>query len=121
MAARVPDGEAIFMRMMQNWGLVKRPAPPPPPGDFYPAKVITISNALGYRDATLYLTIGDGAEGSPPTELALSAKDTEWILSEFLDFHRLAWSQRHGRAEPIDVRAASSDPDGYPKWSEQNI
>lgn len=96
----------------QDVGLGSRKAPcsSAPPGDFHSAKLITISNAPGYRDAMLY----DVAERSPPTELGPSAKDTERILSEFLNFHRLAWSKRYGRARPIDVSADEQRPGWLP-------
>jgi len=34
----IPDGDAVFLKMLRDWDLVKRPAPPPPPGERFTAK-----------------------------------------------------------------------------------
>lgn len=106
----IPDGDKVFLEMLQDWGLVKRPAPPPPAGDHFRAKLVTIGNAPGYRDATVCVKFDEHPADAPPIELYLSADDSERLARDLLEIHQFAWSPRNGRAEPIDKEPGERRP-----------
>jgi hypothetical protein len=108
-----PDGGERWQKMIADWNLDNRPSPEPDPepGARYHASYVTTSNAPGYRDATLIVSLGD-ADRKRPVELHFSAEDTESIARELLGIHRRAWEPREHRSSPIDAR----DGERRPRW-----
>lgn len=109
----IPNGNKVFLDMLQDWNLVKRPAPPPP-GDYYRIKLSTIANAPGYRDATLYVTFNKELVDAPPVELILSASDTELLARELISIHQFAWDLS-SKGKPMDIQPGEHRPTWIPR------
>lgn len=103
----IPDGDAVFLKMLQDWNLVKRPAPPPPPGDHFHVTYATHGNAPGYRGVTLHVRFEGAAASVAPTELTFNAADSDSLAQDLLGIHRFVWED--GR-EPIDKQPGEQRP-----------
>ena len=103
----IPDGDKVFLRMLQDWNMIKRPAPPPPPGDTFYASYTSHGQAPGYRGVTLYVRFEGHPANAAPTELNFNANDSGRLAEDLLNIHRWVW--RDGR-EPIDVQPGEQRP-----------
>ena len=72
-----PDGQARWQRMIESWNLDHRPkrAPAPVAGERYQARYVTYSEASGYRDVTLLVSLNDDPKAAP-VELHFSGDDS---------------------------------------------
>ncbi|MBC7623267.1 MAG: hypothetical protein H7232_07770, partial [Aeromicrobium sp.] len=105
----LPDGEKVFLKMLRDWDLVRRPILPVP-SDFYKAELVSIANAPGYRSATLYFLLNNPPAGTPPIEIHINAKDCARLACDLTELHHFAWSPRNGRITPIDIEAGEAKP-----------
>jgi hypothetical protein len=111
----IPDGDKVFLKMLQDWSLVKRPAPPPPPGEWYNVTYASYGNAPGYRSVSLFVQL-DGKDGKPPgerIELNFTAEDAVSIVEDIIGIHKQAWD-RNDRGAPIDIKPGEVRPRWLP-------
>jgi hypothetical protein len=104
-----PNGAVRWQTMIKNWNLAKKPAQEflPTEDHVHHCSYENLTDAPGYRDATLFFKVA--AEGEAPQSfgLALSAEDSKKIARDLVGLHRRAWQ----RGKPIDVAASESRPD----------
>lgn len=105
----IPDGDAVFRKMLEDWNLIKRPTPPPA-GDYFHARLETISNVPGYRDATLRVRFEGQGDDAPLTEIAFSAGDTARIACDLRELHQFAWEPRSSGERPLDAQPNERRP-----------
>jgi hypothetical protein len=113
----IPDGEKVFLKLLQDWDLVKRPAPPPPAADWYNVKYDSYGNAPGYRNYSMFvrLALKNGQPGqSERIELNFNAEDSAQIAQDIMEIHRFAWDQS-SRGMPIDLKPSEHRPHWLPK------
>jgi hypothetical protein len=111
----IPDGDKVFLKLLQDWGMVKRPAPPPPAADWYNVTYASYGTAPGYRSVSLFVQL-DGKDGAPPgerIELNFTADDSVRIVEDIIGIHKQAWD-RNERREPIDVKPGEKRPRWLP-------
>jgi hypothetical protein len=112
----IPDGDKVFLKMLQDWNLVKRPAPPPTAGEWYNVTYASYGSAPGYRSYSLFVQM-DGKDGKPPgerIELNFTAEDSVRIVQDIIDIHKQAWD-RNDRRAPIDIKPGEQRPHWLPK------
>ncbi len=102
------NGSARLQALIANWNLDDRPEPAPAPvvGERYRARYVTHSEAPGYRDISLFVLLGDDAQGEVPIEMHFSAGDSLGMAKDILDIHRRAW----GGNGPIDAKEGERRP-----------
>lgn len=113
----VPDGSKVFQKMLEDWELVKRPARPPPAGDWYHVRYASYAAASGYRRYSLSVRIApkdSNPEEADPIELNFNAQDSERMLKDLLDVHKFAWDQS-SRGAPLDLKPSERRPFWLPK------
>jgi hypothetical protein len=75
------------------------------PGERYQARYVTYSEAPGYRDVTLLVSLNDDPKAAP-VELHFSGDDSLRMAKEIVDLHKRAWS----RGTPIDAKPGEKRP-----------
>jgi hypothetical protein len=100
-----PNGDEVFLKMLQDWNLVERPAPPPAGGERYIVNYDSYGNAPGYRDVSLYVKFSDEPERHR-VELHFSAADAASIAEDIVGLHRRAWEN----GGPIDIQPGEKRP-----------
>lgn len=110
----IPDGDKVFLKMLEDWNLVSRPAPrplpSPSPGQSYPVKLSTVEHAPGNRSVRVLITFAHDPDDAPATGLFFDAKDSETLAHDLLEIHQFAWSPRNGRVEPQDIAPGERRP-----------
>jgi hypothetical protein len=75
-------------------------------GQLYPTRVVTCSNAPGYRDINIQLAITDPERKVHHIEIHLQADDAIDLMEHVREVNRTAWS----RGSPIDVKQDEQRP-----------
>lgn len=108
--AYFPNGDAVFQKMLADWGLVPKPLQQlKPDAEEYHAKYSSYGNAPGYRDMSLFLHVVQDGVQSERIEFRLSAVDVERIGRDIFDVQRFAWYESCG-GRPIDAKADERPP-----------
>jgi hypothetical protein len=113
----IPDGERVFLKLLHDWNMVKRPAPPPPAPDWYNVRYDSYGSAPGYRGFSMFhrLALKDGQPGqSERIELNFNAQDPAQILQDVFEIHKFVWDDSSRKA-PIDCKLGAHRLDWFPK------
>lgn len=105
------DGSARWQKMIVNWSLDQRPAPAALAvslaSERYNVRYVSHEAALGYRDVTLFVSLGDDPRRKLSIELRFSAEDSARVAQDIFGIHRRAWG---GDISPTDVKEGEQRP-----------